>query len=291
MPKKIPLTKTRQKWLSERTDPPMVQGKTLLYPDAVAAKFAKRLTALVDAMTGAIEREVFALFTSETAENGYLPTQDASISAQARILLNRLRREYTKIFNSNIESLITQMLNNTDKASKSSTAQSLKELSGGLMLKTDFLSGEMKEQFQSLVQDNVSLFKTIPATAFNKVEGAVYDSIVSGQGIKDLKPFFETFSNGTRNYAHLRAYDQTRRAFTTLNMARLQKNGIKRVQWIHSHGSNDPRKLHQELDGQIFDIDKPPFIGVMYGVNIHAFGGTLPNCRCQVKPVFDFAKE
>lgn len=291
MPKKIPLTKTRQKWLSQRKDPPMVQGKVLLYPDAVAAKFSKRLGALVDAMTRETEREVLALLTSETAENGYLPTQDASISAQARILINRLRRKYIRIFNRDIESLITQMLNNTNRASKSSTAQSLKELSGGLMLKTDFLSGEMKEQFQSLMQDNVSLFKTIPATAFNKVEGAVYDSITSGQGIKDLKPFFQQFSNGTKNYAHLRAYDQTRKAFTTLNMARLQKNGIKRVQWSHSHGSNDPRKLHQELDGQIFDIDKPPFIGIMYGVRIHAFGGTLPNCRCQIKPVFDFAKD
>jgi SPP1 gp7 family putative phage head morphogenesis protein len=288
MPKKIPLTKTRQKWLSERKDPPMVQGKTLLYPDAVAAKFSKRLGALVDAMTRETEREVLTLFTSETAENGYLPTQDASISAQARILINRLRRKYVRIFNRDIESLITQMLNNTNRASKSITAQSLKELSGGLMLKTDFLSGEMKEQFQSLTQDNVSLFKTIPATSFDKVEGAVYDSIVSGQGIKDLKPFFQTFSNGTKKYAHLRAYDQTRRAFTTLNMARLQKNGIKRVQWIHSHGSNAPRKLHQELDGQVFDIDKPPFIGVMYGVNIHAFGGVLPNCRCRIMPVFDF---
>ena len=283
-----PLTKTRKKWLSERKEPPMIQGKTLLYPDVIAAKFAKRLNTLVDAMTRETEREVLKLFNSEVAKDSYLPTTDASITSQVRILLNRLKRKYERIFNRDLGKIISQMLNNTDKASKSSTAQSLKELSGGLIIKTDFLKEEMKEQFQGLIQDNVSLFKTIPQTAFSKVERAVYDSIVNGQGIKDLKPFFQQFSNGTRNYAKLRAYDQTRKAFTSLNMARLEKNGIKKVQWIHSKGSNEPRKLHQELDGKIFEIDKPPFIGEMYGKRIHDWGGVLPNCRCTVKPIFEF---
>jgi len=63
------------------------------------------------------------------------------------------------------------------------------------------------------------------------------------------------------------------------------------VKWIHSHGSNAPRKLHQELDGQVFDIDNPPVIGIMYGVEVRGYGGVLPNCRCRIMPVFDFAKE
>jgi hypothetical protein len=70
----------------------------------------------------------------------------------------------------------------------------------------------------------------------------------------------------------------------------MERLGVKKVKWLHSHGSNDPRKLHQDLDKKIFDIDKPPFIGKMYGVDIYGFGGVLPNCRCALSPVIELTE-
>jgi len=265
-----------------------MRGTPLLYPDITAQKYSAKIQSLLGSMQRETEREVLALFNS--SDNPIIATTDASITSQCRILLARLARKYTRIFSRDFPSVVNAMLNGVNSASKSNTHQSLKELSGGLMVKTDFLTGEMNEQFKALTQQNVSLFKTITSNHFAKVEAKVMDSITNGQGIKDLKPFFATFSNGEKNYAHNRAMDQTRKAYTSINMSRLEKLGVKRVEWMHSHGSNDPRKLHQELDGKIFDIDKPPYIGDMYGERVHGFGGVLPNCRCTVRPVLEFNK-
>ena len=263
-----------------------MRGTPLLYPDITAHKYSAKIQSILGAMQRETEREVLALFKS--SDSPIIATTDASISSQARFLLARLARKYTRIFNRDFPSIVSSMLKGIDTASKSNTHQSLKELSGGLMVKTDFLTGEMNEQFKALTAQNVSLFKTITSNHFAKVESKVMDSITTGNGLKDLKPFFDTFGNTEKNYAHNRAMDQTRKAYTSINMSRLEKLGVKRVEWMHSHGSNDPRKLHQELDGKIFDIDKPPYIGDMYGERVHAFGGILPNCRCQIRPVLEF---
>ena len=113
------------------------------------------------------------------------------------------------------------------------------------------------------------------------------ESIINGKGLADLKPFFQKHSTGELNYAKNRALDQTRKAYTSINMARMERLGIKRVKWLHSHGSNAPRKLHQEMNGNIYDLDKPPFIGRMYNEDVYGWGGDLPNCRCTCSPVFE----
>ena len=282
------MTKKRQRWIEQRSEPPIMRGTALLYPDVTAQKYATKINSLFEAMQRETEREVLKLF--KQSDSKIIATQDASISSQAKFLLARLARKYMRIFNRDFPSIVLGMLNQVDKASKSNTHQSLKELSGGLMVKTDFLTGEMNEQFKAFTAANVSLFKTIQQQHFAKVEAKVMDSITTGQGLKDLIPFFDTFGNKERNYAKNRALDQTRKAYTSINQARLEKLGIKKVEWIHSHGANDPRKLHQELDGKIFEIDKPPYIGDMYGERVYGFGGVLPNCRCTIRPVMEFDK-
>ena len=161
--------------------------------------------------------------------------------------------------------------------------------SGALTISPDFLkSGVMEEQFKALTVHNVGLFKTIAAEHFSKVEAAVMDSITTGQGIKDLIPFFDGYSNGTKNYARLRAMDQTRKAFTSINMARMRRLGIKKFEWLHSHGSNDPRKLHEQMSGNIYEIDNPPYIWTVYNQRIYGYPGEAINCRCTAIPVYDF---
>jgi SPP1 gp7 family putative phage head morphogenesis protein len=280
------LTKKRQNWIDQRENPPIMRGTPLLYPDITAQKYSAKIQSLLVAMQRETEREVLDLFKS--SDSPIIATTDASISSQARFLLARLARKYNRIFKRDFPSIVLTMLKGVDTASKSNTHQSLKELSGGLMVKTDFLTGEMNEQFKAFTAANVSLFKTITSNHFAKVEAKVMDSITTGNGLKDLKPFFDTFGNTEKNYAHNRAMDQTRKAYASINQSRLERLGVKRVQWVHSHGANDPRKLHQELDGKIFDIDSPPFSGTMYNEPVYAFGGVLPNCRCTVRPVLEF---
>ena len=280
------LTKKRKKWIDERDNPPMMRGLPLAYPDIVADKYAAKISSFYAAMGKETEREVSKLFRD--SDNKIIATQDASITSQTRILLARLSRKYERIFKRDFTKVVEKMMRGVDTSSKSSVHASLKELSGGLMVKTDFLTGDMKEQFKALSQQNVSLFKTINSEHFAKVESKVMGSITNGEGLKDLVPFFDSFNKSEKNYAKNRALDQTRKAYTTINKSRLEKLGVDEVEWQHSHGSNAPRKLHQKLHGKVFKLNEPPFIGVMYGQDIYGWGGELPNCRCRMTPVIKF---
>lgn len=283
------LTKKRKQWLEQRNNPPITRGKTLQYPDRVGKKYANQIGGFYETMALETEREILKLFRNSDSKM-LVATQDASIVSQVRIALSKISKKYTKILNSNFSKIVSKMLSQVDRASKSSTHASLKELSGGLNVKTAFLTGEMSETFKALTQQNVSLFKTISEQHFSKVESKVMDSITNGKGLQDLQPFFEQYTNGHKNYAKNRAMDQTRKAYMSINNERIKKLGVKKVEWVHSHGSNDPRKLHQELDGKIFDIDNPPLIGVMYGQDIYGWGGELPHCRCTIRPVMEFGE-
>ena len=270
---------------------PLVKGAPLYYPDAVGLKYWAKLSPIFNSMTRETEAEVKALFESPAAHWAGLPTQDASISELSKALIERLLKKYLRIFDRDLGDIVLTMMAGVDKSSAASLAGSVSKLGENLTINPDYFVKSMGETFKALTTQNVALFKTIASTHFDKVETAVMDSIISGNGLKDLNPFFEKHSTGEKNYAKNRAMDQTRKAYTSVNMARMRKLGIKKFEWIHSGGSNDPRILHIELSGKVFEIDKPPFIGVMYGVDIYGFPGELPNCRSMASPVIEFDED
>ena len=264
-------------------------GKALLPPEAVGEQYWAELKPLFDALTAEVEREVMAIFNTNHASRLGLAATDDSIADKVKRVLAKLSAKYAKAFDSELGNRVARWLSNVDRSSSSSLKASMKALTEGVTVSADFLTGQMAEQFKAMTVENVGLFKTIASNYFPQVESAVMNSITSGNGLKDLVPFFENHSNGTKNYARLRALDQTRKAYTSVNLARMERLGVKRVKWLHSHGSNAPRKLHQQYDKKIFDIDKPPFAGRMYGVDIYSFGGHLPNCRCGIAPVLELS--
>ncbi|MFA6213390.1 MAG: phage minor head protein [Candidatus Obscuribacterales bacterium] len=253
-------------------------------------KYWREINPILSAMLAETEREVKALFDSPIAAKAGLPTMDdtPSISKRAKSLLDRLMNKYTRIFNRDLGNIVLDMMAGVDRSSALSLGGSLSKMGEALTVKADFLTGPMKEQFKAMTIDNVSLFKTIASTHFDKVETAVMNSIVSGNGLKDLKPFFDGHSNGTKNYGRLRALDQTRKAFSSINAARMQKLGVKSFIWMHSHGSNEPRKLHESYDGKVFEFDKPPVIYTEHGNEVRGLPGQAIYCRCAMKPVFEF---
>lgn len=283
-----------------------ITGKKLLYPEAAGLRLWGDMEPLFIAMMAETENEIKRLFStnqanrlglSENLKGGIPPfknmaTTDSSFSWQVNKILGAVADKYREAILKRSTEKSNEWASRVNEASKLSVANSLKSMTDHPMtISSDFLTGAMSEQFKAMTESNVSLFKTIHEQYFSRVESAVMESITNGNGLADLLPFFESFSNGTKNYGKLRALDQTRKAFTSINLERMQKVGIKKVKWQHSHGSNDPRKLHQELHGKIFDIDKPPYSGTLYGVRIHSFGGVQINCRCTISPVFDFTED
>ena len=116
-------------------------------------------------------------------------------------------------------------------------------------------------------------------------------SITTGNGMKDLVHYLTKKYNGDIKRARLTAADQTRKAYQSINTARLQTLGVKKFVWIHSGGGKEPRPLHVKMSGNEYSFDDPPYIGMMYGNEVRGLPGDLPNCRCIYKPIINFDLE
>ena len=255
----------KSRWRSKKLSGKRIKGSPLHYPPQ--SMVLEPVMPIIDSMIKETESAVL---------RGRL-TPDAA-AQKIKELSDRFHGEFERKMED-----WTRLL---DEKSIISTSRSFNQIAKGLQLDTSMLSGELNQVFRAVTKENVGLFKTISSVHFAKVETAVMDSIISGKGLEDLLPFFESHNPGIRSYAIDRAMDQTRKAYTSLNLDRMKKAGIERFEWLHSKRSAQSRKLHIELSGQEFDIVNPPYIGDMYGEKIYGFPGQLPNCGCIMKPVY-----
>ena len=122
-----------------------------------------------------------------------------------------------------------------------------------------------------------------------EVQGQVMRSITSGQGLKDLIPYLNTKYDQNIRHARNVAFDQTRKAYSNINAGRMQANGIKSYEWIHSGGGQHPRKLHQQMNGRVYRLDDPPVIDER--TQERGIPGRAINCRCTMRPIVSFGDD
>jgi SPP1 gp7 family putative phage head morphogenesis protein len=279
-----PLVTARKKaWASRFKFNGAMRGTPLADPAGVEARYAAALERLAREMTGTVRKEIEALFRKGAAKGVGM---DASPSSQARILTNALKKRFEQLFARNAKPLAEKMVGQADKASASAAHMSLKELSGGLSLKTSAITPQMREFMNAAIANNVSLIKSIASEYMVKVQGAVMRSIMDGNGLQDLVPFFEEQEGITHRRAKNIALDQTRKAYNGLNRGRMEAVGIKKFEWVHSGGGQHPRELHQRMSGNIYSFDDLPVIDENTGER--GIPGQLVNCRCVMRPVIEF---
>lgn len=279
-------TTRKQRWIGQ-FKPDSLAGQPLNPSAAAAARYERRLRKMIDHMTLETLREVTELFDSQPAKVYF--AQDASLSSQARILTNKLKDKFDGLFGYSAKALAEDTARAANQSSESALKASMKQLSGGLSLNTDFLTAELGEIMTATIAENVALIKSIPAQYFTDIQGAVMRSITTGNGLADLVPFIKKHKGVTDRRAHLIANDQTRKAFSNINRSRLQNMGVSKFKWLHSSGGQTPRKLHEQLNGHIFSFNDLPIIDKKTGER--GIPGQLINCRCRMIPVIDFNDE
>jgi uncharacterized protein with gpF-like domain len=286
--KRPPLTKKRATWAEERGGA-VFKGSRLPYPAAPQDRYQSALKRLVDQMAREYHRSMQTVFNELGYEADDSIGMDASLASQARIRLNRLQQRFAKLFRERAKPLVEGVFGQVDKASASSLHASLKELSGGLSLKTKTMSAPLAEAMTAAVAENVSLIKSIPAQYHTQIEGAVMRSMQpGGGGWADVAAELERYEGVTKRRAHNIALDQVRKATTSFNVERAKGAGIRKGIWIHSGGGVDKRKKHVDFDGKEFDLDNPPAIGDR---GQRVLPGQDVNCRCTWQPVLDFGEE
>jgi SPP1 gp7 family putative phage head morphogenesis protein len=285
MPKRrVPLTRKRKAY-ADAQGGVTFWGHPLEYPHIAEARYAAALHRLVDAMVAESHRELDRVW----AAHGPAVTSgmDASLASQSRILMNGMAQRFQAFFDKLAPGLAKRTAEQIAQHSQTTLHASLKEVSGGLSLKTSVIDGRVLEVTKAATAANIALIKSIPQKYFTDLQGAVMRSIQSEQGTKTVLDAVTATGEVAKKRATLIATDQTRKVTTAVNSARLKNLGVRKFEWLHSSGGRTPRPLHlHTLNGQIFDLHNPPVIDDKTGER--GLPGQLINCRCRMIPVVDF---
>lgn len=247
----------------------------------MAEKYRDALLVLAEPMVADYERVLTRAAAPYTA--------DESITTTMSRALRELDQKWSKRFAERSRELADQMLGRVDRYTSKSLGQSLKEMSGGMTLKTPDMPAALRDRMYAASKQNVALIRSIPTDYHDQVSGAVMRSISQGNfGSKTLFDAIRKTGQVTKERAELIAVDQTRKATTAMNTERMKAAGLKKFEWIHSGGGAEPRPLHVRYDGQTFDMDNPPIIDERTGET--GFPGQLIHCRCKMRPVVDFTQ-
>src|SRR6185437_1982724 len=259
-----PLTKKKRKWAKAREETNLL-GTSLNYNASQQVKYKTALHKLVDRMTLETRKQLIRLFNGEIADEYFdqqeeAAAMDASITSKARKLMNALTAKFYRLFALRAPDLAKAMVKGADKTSKSTLHESLKQLSGGLSLKTGVVPKGMEDVSKAIIAENVSLIKSIPSQYFKDITGSVMRSITTGNGLQDLIPAISKYTGQTKRRATNIALDQTRKAYNSINKQRMQSLGVKKFKWIHSGGGQHPRQSHMAMSGNIYSFDDLPVI-------------------------------
>lgn len=215
---------------------------------------------------------------------------DMSLGAQLGFMFGGLESKWSKFFGKLARNLAGRVVNRINQTSKRNLDASLKDLSGGLTIKTPKMPADMLSEMQAATRVNVGLIKSIQSQYHEKVFQAVMNNVGDAEAIKGAaeKLVSKTYFIGetVSERAAFIARDQTAKLTTATNASRMKSAGVTRFRWRHSGGSYDPRKLHLSYDGQEFDIDNPPIIDERTGER--GLPGQAINCRCYMVPIIDF---
>ena len=293
MRKKPPLTKKRSKWIENRNV--ALHGTRLAYNAALQSRYERSLKNLTKQMTLLVKKKLIDLFEGRIAEEYFeqqemAAAMDASIASKAKQLLAKLLAKFDQLFSFSASVLSTRMIEETKKSSEKSLHVSLKQLSGGLSLKTSVVPEGMEDVSRALIAENVSLIKSIPQQYFKDITGSVMRSITTGNGLADLVPDLRKYSGQSERRVKNLALDQTRKAYNSINKERMQSVNVKQFEWVHSGGGQKPRASHMKISGTIFSFENLEKEQAALGVPEADQGipGYPINCRCTMIPVIKF---
>lgn len=283
MTRNLRLSKKREKYVDQRASGKLVGGS--LRPSAGQIdRYRAEITKLLRVMYREYRRELVATF-DETPPIA----MDASIANKASVALNALKRKFAKLFRDRAPVIVENMLKGVDKASTDNLNMSLRELSGGITLKTDKMPAALKQVVQSAIKENVALIKSIGEKYHTQIEGAVMRSLQpGGRGLADVREFLDKYEGITDRRRDLIAMNQVRRVTTAMQVERAKSAGVNEFIWRHSKGGAHPREIHERLDGHVFTMENLPVIDKD---GTRGLPGQLPNCRCFMVPQLSWGDE
>ena len=172
----------------------------------------------------------------------------------------------------------TQMLTDVNHRDAQAWRELAKEMS--VELRREIQSAPTGELFKSLLNEQVSLIKSLPLEAAQRVHELTIKGLEDSTRASEIAKEIRRSGEVTESRATLIARTEVARSASSLTQARAQHVGSEGYIWRTS-GDGDVRHSHKEMNGKFVRWDSPPTLSD--GTTTHA--GQIYNCRCYPEPV------
>lgn len=141
-------------------------------------------------------------------------------------------------------------------------------------------TARIRDTYEAVIAENVSLIKSIPQQFLAKVEGDVMRAVSSGGDLKTLATSLREEYGLTKKRAALIARDQNRKATAVIHRDSLLDLGVTQAVWHHSHAGKTPRPSHVAANGKVYELSKGLLVEGEY-----IQPGQEINCRCTCRAI------
>lgn len=237
--------------------------------------YRRRLLRLVDALHLSIDRWLEKDYKALWPKIDQ--AQDASPGADLTRAVRVLRRRWETQFGVAAQQMADWFAQETKDYTDGRLMKILKD--AGIAIEFSVPS-ELQTALTAMVEENVSLIKSIASENLTQVESLVMRSVRYGRDLQTLKDELQKRYGITRRRAILIARDQNNKATGNILKLRQQQFGITKAIWRHSTAGKHPRPEHVAADGKEYDVEKG-----MYLEGKWTWPGYEINCRCVSIPV------
>ena len=249
--RKPKLTRQKFDWAKNRNVE--LLGEPLRVNDVYAQRRAREVEMEVRKLHLDVSKQVLALYKTGTAKGTIAEVaMDASLTSEARMLTNRLKREWNKRFNLFSKSFSESLMTDVTEMSAGDFKRSVEKLSGGITIDTSRLSIGTRDIIKASTQQSSSLIKTISDNYLSDVQEALMRSIASPKAsysdtVASVHEMLQGRYKHYRNKAKNIVLDQTQKAYSNITDGRMRQNGISEYRWQHAGGSQNPRSYHRDV--------------------------------------------
>lgn len=248
---------------------------------AIRDAFDRKLVALIDRMNQDVTHRLLATYRADPPTSVVLYGQDASPAKILQAAMRELTRDWLARFNELgpklAEHFTRSVLDRNDRA----IAADLYKARFTVRFK---MTAAMRDAYQAVIGENVSLISSLPAEHMAGVEQLVMRSVAAGRDLATLAQGLEKRYGITKRRAGRIARNQNDTATSILARTRYLEMGLTRAIWLHSAGGKTVRPTHVAFSGKTFSIRDGVVLEPSEGI---VWPGTAINCHCVMKPAIE----
>lgn len=194
--------------------------------------------------------------------------------------LRAMLRRYSEVLDPWARAVTSKMIAEVSQQNEKAWSELGAEL--GRNLKQEIQRAPAGHVFQQMMQEQVTLIKSLPLKASQRVHELTIESFgETGARASEIAKEIMRSGHVTKSRATLIARTESARTAGAMTEARAKFVGAEGYIWRTANDS-DVRHRHKELEGKFIRYDDPPVAGER-GERAHA--GMIYNCRCWQEPV------